>query len=57
MRSIQMEDVEKLKKQWGNKPCDHPRLLKEYHLGMATGDYVCEQCGQTGWGSDWNKKK
>jgi hypothetical protein len=57
MNSIQMKDVDDLKKRWGDKPCNHPRLLKEYHMSMATGDYVCAQCGKTGWGSDWNRKK
>lgn len=36
-----------LRKEWGNKPCNHPSLEKEYHLGAGTGDYVCTQCGQT----------
>ena len=38
-------------------PCSHPHLDKEYHLGTATGDYVCTTCGMVGWGSAWNKKQ
>ncbi len=46
MGNIQMKEVRELKKRWGNKPCDHnAELLKEYHLGAATGDYICSKCG------------
>ncbi len=53
-----MQDTKaaELRKNWGDEPCDHPHLEKEYHLGMDTGDYVCTTCGETGWGPDWNKK-
>jgi len=54
---MQFEDAMKLKKLWGDKPCNHPTLEKEYEMGAATGDYCCTQCGQSGWGSDWNKKE
>jgi len=54
---MQFEDAMKLKKLWGDKPCNHPTLEKEYEMGAATGDYCCAQCGQSGWGSDWNKKE
>ena len=53
---MQMEDAKKLRKAWGNKPCDHPKLEKEYFLGSATNDYVCTQCGMAGWGSQWNEE-
>jgi hypothetical protein len=54
---MQMRDASALRKRWGNKPCSHPHLEKEYDLGAATGDYVCTTCGEAGWGSDWNEKK
>jgi|GEM_PF-613449 len=54
---MQTTKAEELRKKWGNKPCDHPNLEKEYFLGAATGDYVCTQCGEAGWGSDWNEKR
>jgi hypothetical protein len=57
MSNIQMKEVKAISDQWGDKPCDHPSLSKEYDLGSATGDYVCDQCGQAGYGRDWNKKK
>lgn len=44
---MEMLDAMKISKEWGNKPCDHPRVEKEYHSGAGTGDYVCTQCGQT----------
>jgi hypothetical protein len=37
--------VQKLKEEWGNKPCDHPRLEKVYFTGAFLINYVCTQCG------------
>ena len=54
---MQLSEATALHKSWGNRPCSHPRLEKEYYLGMATGDYVCTTCGQSGWGSNWNEKE
>lgn len=34
-----------LKQQWGDKPCAHPTVAREYDLGKRTGSYVCNQCG------------
>ncbi len=31
---------------WGDKPCDHPNIVKERYLGMHTTDYVCSTCGK-----------
>lgn len=52
---MQMRDAAALRQRWGDKPCEHPRLDKEYHLGSATGDYVCTTCGEARWGSKWNE--
>jgi len=52
---MQTTDAEKLRKAWGDKPCNHPKLEKEYYLGTATDDYVCTQCGKADWGRNWNK--
>lgn len=52
---MQIKKANKLREEWGNKPCDHPSLEKEYHNGSATGDYVCKQCGEARWGRMWNK--
>lgn len=55
--SMQLEEAKKLREAWGDKQCDHPSLSKEYHFGSATGDYVCDQCGKSGWGRDWAEPK
>jgi len=54
---VQISEAIKLREKWGDKPCDHKSLDKEYHLGSATGDFVCIQCGCSGWGEDWPKKE
>lgn len=54
---MQLEKAAELRKSWGNKPCSHSNLEKEYYLGASTGDYVCTTCGQAGWGRDWPKKE
>ncbi|WP_175365448.1 hypothetical protein [Aliivibrio logei] len=46
MKATQMNNVEEK-----NIPnCTHSSLSKEYHLGSATGDYVCDDCGKSGFG-------
>lgn len=36
-----------LRKEWGDTPCPHPALAKEYDAGERTGNFVCTQCGAT----------
>ncbi|NOU20009.1 MAG: hypothetical protein HOO91_20820 [Bacteroidales bacterium] len=38
--------AKKLRDEWGTKPCDHPKLEKEYYADTHTLDYVCKQCGK-----------
>lgn len=38
--------AKKLREKWGGKPCDHPRIEKEYFADTHTLDYVCRQCGK-----------
>jgi hypothetical protein len=38
--------AQKVKEQWGDKPCDHPVLEKEYYTGAFLTNYVCTQCGR-----------
>jgi transposase-like protein len=38
--------AQKQKNSWGKKPCDHPRLEKEYYSGAFLVNYVCSQCGK-----------
>ena len=52
---MQERKASELRAKWGNKPCSHPELSKEYHRGAATGDYVCTICGECGFGRDWVK--
>jgi len=40
-------DVRRLKSRWGNKPCSHPRFVKEYYKETPTGDFACTTCGET----------
>lgn len=54
---MQTKEAEKLRRAWGNKPCDHTNLDKEYYLGSATGDYVCVTCGKSDVGSSWNQQE
>jgi hypothetical protein len=42
---MQMRDAMARNREWGEKPCAHERLEKEYDLGMDTGDVVCVTCG------------
>ncbi len=38
--------AQKLRETWGNKPCDHPHLEKEFYTGAFLTDYVCTRCGK-----------
>ena len=42
---MQAKKAAALREAWGERPCDHPALAKEYSSGVRTGDYVCTQCG------------
>ena len=44
---MQKKRATALQQAWGDKPCAHPALAKEYDLGARTGNYVCTQCGVT----------
>jgi hypothetical protein len=36
---------QKLKEEWGNKPCDHPRFEKVYYTGAFLLNYSYTTCG------------
>jgi isopentenyldiphosphate isomerase len=38
-------DSLKIKAEWGNNPCTHPFLEKEYYSGAFLITYVCTRCG------------
>ena len=44
---MQRKKATALRQEWGDKPCTHPALAKEYDLGERTGNYVCTTCGAT----------
>lgn len=37
--------AQKIKEEWGDKPCDHPRLEKVYYSGAFLINYACIRCG------------
>lgn len=38
--------AKKIREQWGDKPCDHSKLEREFYGDTYTLDYVCTQCGK-----------
>ena len=44
---LQRKKSLELQKAWGDRPCEHPELSREYDSGERTGNYCCEQCGAT----------
>ena len=38
--------AQKVMQDWGDKPCTHPRLEKEYYTGAFLTNYVCTTCGK-----------
>lgn len=43
---MQAEQAKYLRNQWDDKPCNHPKLVKEYIRGAQTGDFICTTCGK-----------
>jgi len=35
-----------LRKQWGDRPCEHSSLAAEFFEQLPTGDYLCRRCGK-----------
>ena len=54
---MQASKARELRKKYGNKPCNHPELDKEYMSGYGTGDYLCTTCGAEFKPSDYKKWK
>jgi hypothetical protein len=44
---MQRKRASALRREWGDQPCPHPTLAKEYDAGERTGNFVCTQCGAT----------
>ena len=45
--AISLEKANRTAEEWGDKPCSHPNVEKEYGPLGHTGDYRCVQCGAT----------
>jgi hypothetical protein len=39
-------ESQKLREIWNGKPCNHPKLEKQYYVGAFLITYVCVQCGR-----------
>lgn len=50
---MQIHESVELQKKWGDKPCDHPSIDREYFYAVPTGDLVCRQCGMDGPTLSW----
>jgi hypothetical protein len=37
--------AKKIREEWGEKPCDHPKIEREFYGDTHTLDWVCSQCG------------
>ena len=47
--SLSIEETQRLRDAWGDKPCDHPNITKERGpMGQQT-DYACTTCGAVAW--------
>ena len=44
---IQCDKANEIENEWGDKPCSHPNIVREYYFSSQTGDYRCTQCGAT----------
>jgi hypothetical protein len=42
---MEYSTAQKVKKEWGDKPCDHPHIEREYYSGAFLTNYVCVECG------------
>jgi hypothetical protein len=43
---MEYNDAQKLREQWGGKPCDHIHLEKMYYAGAFLIVYGCLHCGR-----------
>ena len=43
---MQAKKAAQMRETWGDKPCPHESLAKEYDQGKRTGNYVCKTCGK-----------
>jgi hypothetical protein len=51
---MNLSDAAQHRKEWGDKPCDHPQIEAEMEAGHPSENYVCTTCGRVGKGNSWN---
>jgi hypothetical protein len=39
-------NLQKVKDEWGTKPCEHPSLEKIFYTGAFLTTYCCSSCGK-----------
>jgi hypothetical protein len=39
-------NLEKIRENWGDKPCEHPSLEKVFYTGAFLTVYCCTSCGK-----------
>jgi hypothetical protein len=54
---MQHSDGLDLRRQWGDKPCNHQQLEPEYFDDTPTGDFLCKDCGKVFEAWEANKSK
>lgn len=45
-----------LRREFGQKPCQHPKIEEEYEMGVGTGRWFCLACGKDLEAPSWEKK-
>ena len=43
---MQADDIERLRKRWGRRACQHPQVEEIFKRGTRTGRYGCAMCGE-----------
>jgi len=47
--ALSMQETQKLREAWGDKPCTHPQITKERGPMGQHSDYACAVCGEVAW--------
>jgi hypothetical protein len=51
---VNLSDAARLRREWGDKQCDHPAIEAEVEAGRPSSKYICTTCGHVGEGNKWN---
>jgi hypothetical protein len=55
---MQSSRSERLRETWwlqGNKPCEHPRIEREYYIFSLSGLHCCTTCGLSQTKAEWQQ--